>query len=66
MAWRRALNAQNLPDGRLSLEDGPIHLLIGVEGTPAGVRAGQIRAQLTSGEAPPSSRSSTSAAKEAS
>ena len=39
MAWRRALNAQNLPDGRLSLEDGPIHLLIGVEGTPGGVRA---------------------------
>jgi len=44
MAWRRALNAQNLPDGRLSLEDGPIHLLIGVEGTPGGVRAAQAAA----------------------
>ena len=44
MTWRRALNAHSLPDGRLSLEDGPIHLLIGVEGTPAGVRAGQAAA----------------------
>lgn len=44
MAWRRALNAHSLPDGRLSLEDGPIHLVIGVEGTPAAVRAGQAAA----------------------
>jgi ApbE superfamily uncharacterized protein (UPF0280 family) len=44
MAWRRALNAHSLPDGRLSLQDGPIHLVVGVEGTPAGVRAGQAAA----------------------
>jgi ApbE superfamily uncharacterized protein (UPF0280 family) len=44
MAWRRALNARSLPDGRLCIEDGPIHLVIGVEGTPAAVRAGQAAA----------------------
>lgn len=41
MAWRRALNAKNLPDGRLSLEDGPIQLVIGIEGQPNVVRAAQ-------------------------
>lgn len=46
MAWRRALNARTLPDGRLSLEDGPIQLVIGIEGTPAAVRAGQAAAGL--------------------
>ena len=41
MAWRRALNAHSLPDGRLSLESGPIRLLIGIEGQPDAVRAAQ-------------------------
>ena len=44
MAWRRALNAHSLPDGRLSLEDGPIRLLIGIEGQPDAVRAAQAAA----------------------
>ena len=44
MAWRRALNAHSLPDGRLCLEDGPIHLVIGIEGQPAAVRAAQAAA----------------------
>ncbi len=44
MAWRRALNAHSLPDGRLSIEDGPIQLVIGIEGTPAAVRASQAAA----------------------
>ena len=46
MAWRRALNAHSLPDGRLSIEDGPIRLVIGIEGAPGAVRAGQDAAGL--------------------
>jgi len=46
MAWRRALNAHSLPDGRLCLEDGPIHLVIGIEGQPDAVRAAQNAAGL--------------------
>ncbi len=46
MAWRRALNAHGLPDGRLSLEDGPIRLVIGIEGPPDAVRAAQNAAGL--------------------
>ncbi len=46
MAWRGALNPHSLPDGRLCLEDGPISLLIGIEGPPHAVRAGQNAAGL--------------------
>lgn len=46
MAWRRALNAHSLPDGRLSLEDGPIRLVIGIEGQPDAVRAARTAAGL--------------------
>jgi len=46
MAWRSALNPQTLPDGRLCLEDGPISLVIGIEGPPNAVRAGQHAAGL--------------------
>lgn len=41
MAWRGALNARSLPDGRFCLEDGPISLVIGIEGPPHAVRGGQ-------------------------
>ncbi|MBC7433872.1 MAG: UPF0280 family protein [Rubritepida sp.] len=40
------MNAHSLPDGRLSIEDGPIRLVIGIEGAPGAVRAGQDAAGL--------------------
>ena len=44
MAGRGTLNPRALPDGRLCIEDGPIQLVIGIEGTPGAVRAGQAAA----------------------
>ncbi len=44
MAGRGTLNPHSLPDGRLCIEDGPIQLVIGIEGTPASVRGGQASA----------------------
>lgn len=41
MARQPGLNARTLPDGRLAIDDGPIHLVIGIEGSPGAVRAAQ-------------------------
>ena len=41
MAWRPGLSAKDLPDGRFCLEEGPISLVIGIEGKPVAVRAAQ-------------------------
>ncbi len=41
MAWSPGLTASVLPDGRLLIEEGPVHLVIGIEGRPSAVRAGQ-------------------------
>jgi uncharacterized protein len=41
MAWQPGLTTRVLPDGRLLIEEGPVHLVIGIEGRPAAIRAGQ-------------------------
>jgi ApbE superfamily uncharacterized protein (UPF0280 family) len=41
VAWQPGLTARSLPDGRLAIEEGPIHLVVGMEGGPAAIRAAQ-------------------------